>query len=77
MSSALEGFTIALRAYPEPPDQPQGRTAKTSKRDIGPSAWVLVFDTETTTDHAQALRVGAYELLKADELTGVRLLLRA
>ena len=68
MNVLSEDFTIALRAYPEPPDQPQGRTVKAPKRDIGPSAWVLVFDTETTTDHAQALRVGAYELLKADEL---------
>jgi hypothetical protein len=29
--------------------------------DLGPSAWALVFDTETTTDTAQQLRVGCFQ----------------
>ena len=29
---------------------------------VGPSDWVLVFDTETTTDHVQRLRFGAWQL---------------
>ena len=36
--------------------------------DIGPSAWTLIIDTETTTDAAQQLRFGCYELRDGDAL---------
>lgn len=36
--------------------------------DLGPSPWSLVFDTETTTDPGQGLRVGAYQLRRGHRL---------
>src|SRR5439155_11358310 len=42
-------------------------TRKPRKRQR-PSEWALVFDTETTTDACQALRFGAYQIRKGDEL---------
>ena len=51
-------LTIALRAYAEcPPAYAGGRGFA-----LGPSDGVLVFDTETTVDAAQQLRVGCYQL---------------
>lgn len=37
-------------------------------RDLGPSDWSLTFDTETTTDFSQRLRVGAYEIRRREKL---------
>jgi hypothetical protein len=34
----------------------------------GPSRWYLIFDTETTTDETQRLRIGAYQLRYGDDL---------
>lgn len=36
--------------------------------DPGPSSWSLTFDTETTTDAGQSLRVGGYQLRQRDRL---------
>jgi hypothetical protein len=36
--------------------------------DLGPSAWSLTFDTETTLDPGQGLRVGAYQLRRRTRL---------
>jgi hypothetical protein len=36
--------------------------------DLGPSPWTLVFDSETTTDRGQSLRVGAYQLRRGTRL---------
>src|SRR5215218_7868524 len=36
--------------------------------DLGPSAWSLTFDTETTLDPGQGLRVGAYQLRRRARL---------
>ncbi len=61
---------IYLRAYAEPPEV----TAKTpkflsrAKSEIGASDWVLVFDTETTTDESQRLRFGTFQLRKGSTL---------
>lgn len=57
---------VAVRAW-APRDKhskPRGRAFT----DIGPSAWTLTFDTETTLDAGQALRVGAFELRRAIRL---------
>jgi hypothetical protein len=61
---------IALRAYAPPlPESDAGASRKTrSSRPTPSSEWTLVFDTETTVDAAQRLRVGAYQFRKADEL---------
>jgi hypothetical protein len=61
MTSHLE---IAVRAYTEkkaqkPPFDPPNRQ---------PSEWSLIFDTETTVDAAQSLRVGGYQIRKGDKL---------
>src|SRR5690606_28658389 len=59
--------TIAVRAYTERTDkQPQKR--RKSRRLDEPSAWTLIFDTETNADAAQALRVGFYQLRHESEL---------
>src|SRR5512133_785728 len=36
--------------------------------DLGPSAWSLTFDSETTLDPGQGLRVGAYQLRRRTRL---------
>jgi hypothetical protein len=62
---------IALRAYvPPPPAKPGAQPPREtqSRKLTPPSEWTLVFDTETTVDAAQRLRVGAYQFRKADEL---------
>jgi hypothetical protein len=61
---------IALRAYvPPPPAKSSAQPRETrSHKPTQPSEWTLVFDTETTMDAAQRLRVGAYQFRKADEL---------
>ena len=41
---------------------------KRSGKPAPPSEWTLVFDTETTVDAAQRLRIGAYQFRKGDEL---------
>jgi len=63
-----ESLPVAVRAYAEPP-QKRSRNADTRKRrNQGPSEWALIFDTETTTDAVQQLRIGTYQVRKAGEL---------
>lgn len=38
------------------------------RKDLGPSRWSLVFDTETTTGLGQRLRVGSYRLYRGERL---------
>src|SRR5215469_11776595 len=55
---------IALRGY-----VPTGReTSKWRGHDLGPSDWALIFDCETTTDAAQTLKFGVYQVRKGLEL---------
>ena len=59
---------VALRAFTEP-TQPRTRPGKPRKR---PEKWpshILVFDTETTTDETQSLRVGVYRFARWDGAT--------
>ncbi|KAA5805343.1 hypothetical protein F1654_05020 [Alkalicaulis satelles] len=61
--------TIAVRAFTEKPKT--GEKARRGRKKSGldePSAYTLVFDTETTIDAAQALRVGAYQVRKGEVL---------
>ncbi len=59
-------MSIAVRAYVCKPDTPSRNTFK-AKTDT-PSEWALVFDTETTTDAAQKLRFGTFQVRKGEEL---------
>ena len=62
---------IALRAYaPPPPSKPSGEPSRKTRsgKTAPPSEWTLVFDTETTVDAAQRLRIGAYQFRKGDEM---------
>ncbi len=54
----LEELPIAVRAFAVP----------AKDRPIGPSEFALIFDTETTVDAAQQLRVGAYQFRQMGEL---------
>ena len=60
---------IAVRAFALPPGEPiEDRSARQRRsKPVAPSEWTLVFDTETTIDPAQQLRIGAYQLRKGGE----------
>ncbi|MEP7348344.1 MAG: hypothetical protein ABI668_00145 [Sphingorhabdus sp.] len=62
-------LALSLRAFAEStiPKQPK-KVSK--KRPPFASEWTLVFDTETTTDAGQSLRIGTYQLRQADDLYG-------
>lgn len=64
--------SIAVRAYAESPKR-YVNIPKQVMPDIGPSEWSLIFDTETTTDAAQQLRFGCFQLRNYGELrrTGI------
>lgn len=57
--------TIALRCYTE---KPSFWPRKTRRPEIGPSDWSVIFDTETTIDAAQSLRIGFYQIRRGDAL---------
>jgi DNA polymerase family B len=61
---------IALRAYATPPLPPddEGPKKKRQGEPAPASEWTLIFDTETTVDAAQRLRIGAYQFRNRDEL---------
>ncbi len=71
---ALEPLSIAVRAYAEPVNNGNKPSQKNKHRDnykrsnLKPSEHVLVFDTETTTDAAQQLRFGCFQMRKAGQL---------
>ncbi|MBL0924296.1 MAG: hypothetical protein IBJ12_07500 [Sphingomonadaceae bacterium] len=62
-------LALSLRAFAESkiPKQPK---QVSKKRPPYASEWTLVFDTETTTDAGQSLRIGTYQVRKAGELFG-------
>jgi hypothetical protein len=54
---------LALRAYPEPhPDE--GRRKRRGLKDWRRPRWMVVWDTETRTDAAQALTFGSYRFFE-------------
>jgi DNA polymerase type B, organellar and viral len=65
-----DSLAIALRAFAPLPAKPNEKKAvrRRSFQPTPPSEWTLVFDTETTVDAAQRLRIGAYQFRKGDEL---------
>jgi len=56
-----DSLPIAMRAYVERL-QPPATVKRSARREAGPSRFVLVFDTETTINAAQTLRIGAYQV---------------
>jgi len=63
-SGIIDHLEIELRAY-----VPTLRKAGTWRSaDLGPSDYALIFDTETTTDAAQTLKFGVYQVRKGDAL---------
>ncbi|MGI8405373.1 MAG: hypothetical protein ACR2OE_11525, partial [Thermomicrobiales bacterium] len=68
-----EPRSIAVRAFATPTPRDAAAAARTPRQRspadvIGPSAWSLTFDTETTIDAAQQLRFGTYQVRRDDEL---------
>ena len=64
-------LAVAVRAWAKADYLEEAkRHARADKRfrDLGPSAWALVFDTETTIDPGQSLRVGCYQLRRRGRL---------
>lgn len=56
---------IAVRAFGiRANEEPSTPAAKKTRPPARPSDWLLVFDTETTTDAAQRLRFGTYQVRK-------------
>jgi hypothetical protein len=63
----IDALAIAIRAYVPLPQSPKS-SRKERHNHNNSSEWVLVFDTETTTDAAQALRFGAYQAWQGAKL---------
>jgi hypothetical protein len=69
VESLIDRLPIAVRAFAPPPQKPSDEPArKRSSKPAPPSKWTLVFDTETTADAAQRLRIGAYQFREGDDL---------
>jgi len=60
--------TIAVRAYTQKPGSKPIALKSPPPGLSVPSDWTLIFDTETTIDPAQALRVGFYQLRRGNDL---------
>jgi hypothetical protein len=66
-SVPTESMAIAVRAYVR--KQHERVASQTSKNKVTPpSEWVLIFDTETSTDAAQSLRFGTYQVREMETL---------
>jgi len=66
-----------VRAFaPPPPPKPGAKPSVKIRlgKPASPSEWTLVFDTETTIDAAQRLRIGAYQFRDGDRLDEAGLL---
>ncbi len=68
-SPAPDRLPIAVRAFAPPPKAEEKPTHKKRTGKPAPaSEYTLVFDTETTVDASQRLRIGDYQFRKGDEL---------
>ena len=64
--TAPDRMPIAVRAYTAPTRRRHNTVARGNDE---PSEWALVFDCETTTDAAQRLRFGVYQVRKHETLS--------
>ena len=62
-----DSIPIALRTYGRPEGRKDG-SPWSGDPPRGPSKWSLIFDTETTIDAAQRVKIGAYQLRYGDQL---------
>lgn len=58
-------LALSLRAFAESTIEKQPKKASRKSPPFA-SEWTLVFDTETTTDAGQSLRIGTYQVRKGD-----------
>lgn len=65
---ASERLEVAVRAWAIPDYMRHARGGSSGGDDLGPSGWELVFDTETTTDVIQRLRLGTWQLRRRGKL---------
>src|SRR3954452_8155304 len=63
-----EPLEVAVRAWAIPDYMRHARSGSSKGDDLGPSGWELVFDTETTTDFIQRLRLGTWQLRRRGKL---------
>jgi hypothetical protein len=61
----------AAKALERP--KPRKRTSRRMRERAGPTEWMLVFDTETTTGASQRFKVGFYRLYQGDRLDEERI----
>jgi hypothetical protein len=66
--SAPERSEVAVRAWAVPDYLRYRGGSGGGFEDLGPSLWTLVFDTETTTDVIQRLRLGTWQLRRRGRL---------
>jgi hypothetical protein len=59
---------VAVRAWAVPDYARHRKGGGGRFEDLGPSAWTLTFDTETTRDTTQRLRIGTFQLRRHDRL---------
>ena len=65
----VEPLEVAVRAYAVPDYlKPRSPNPRSRPRGLGPSEWTLTFDTETTLDTGQSLRIGGYQLRRRGRL---------
>jgi hypothetical protein len=69
----INELTISIRAFTESQAQAKGKQRRPAKRRSPrpapqPSPWVVIFDTESTTDPSQALRFGTYQVRNGGKL---------
>src|SRR5690349_8705953 len=65
---AMVSIPITVRAYAEAGEKGPRHEPRTSRKSPEPSDWELIFDTETTTGAAKAIRFGTYQLRKGGAL---------
>src|SRR6516225_829468 len=61
-------LSISIRAFVPPTDKANNHKRRSSKLKQGPPEYTLVFDTETTVDERQAMKLGTWHFYKGAEL---------
>lgn len=64
MIIAVRGYAVVQRDDDEKDTKPDESGPKQRKTLPRPSKWIVAFDTETSNDHAQYVRIGSYQVRK-------------
>jgi hypothetical protein len=67
MIVAVRSFAMALKQDTEAKSEKSTDRRTRRKRLNCPSSYTLIFDTETSVDHAQNFRIGTYQVRKGGE----------